>query len=215
MQSHYVQSGFMLELAHCGWGTTLGDFDRCVHYKWVQLSTLRLSVCIVQVWWSPKLRQWLMHGIPLRPVVLPVWGFCCPLRGLSTSSRLRLSTERSDWLRERWRPLPKGRVRQGRRGRRAGVSNQRSVINGLYLGHNRDVIGHPEQHQPNLGLLLCCQYWCAVNVCCADVYQVFKSSDGMTNREKTHQNTRVWAKHTGQMKKAIHFTLFGLFLHCF
>lgn len=37
----------------------------------------------------------------------------------------------------------------------AGVSNQRSVINGLYLGHNRDVIGHPEQHQPNLGLLLC------------------------------------------------------------
>lgn len=37
----------------------------------------------------------------------------------------------------------------------AGVSNQRSVINGLYSGHNRDVIGHPEQHQPNLGLLLC------------------------------------------------------------
>lgn len=45
------------------------------------------------------------------------------------------------------------------------VSNQRCVSNGLYLGHNRDVIGHPEQHQPNLGLLLCCRNVCAVNVC--------------------------------------------------
>lgn len=115
--------------------------------------------------WSPKLPQWLMHGIPLRPVVLPVWGLCCPLRSLSASSRLRLSTERSDWLRERWRPLPKGGVRQGRGGGGgSGVRNQSSFINRSYLGHNRDVIGHPEQHQPNLGLLSCCWCWCAANV---------------------------------------------------
>lgn len=85
----------------------------------------------------------------------------------------------------------------------AGVSNQRSIIRGLYLGHNRDVIGHPEQHQPNLGLVLCCQYWCAVNLCCADVSEVFKSSDGMTHKEKTHQHwwqAGVWAKHRRQMK---------------
>lgn len=125
-------------------------------------------VCIVQVWWSPKLPQWLMHGIPLRPVVLPVWGLCGPLRGLSTSSRLRLSTERSDWLRERWRPLPKGGWGKAGREEGAGVSNHSSFILMAYiLGHNRDVIGHPEQHQPNLGLLLCCWFKCAVIVCSA------------------------------------------------
>ena len=42
------------------------------------------------------------------------------------------------------------------------VSNQSSLIIGLYSGHNRDVIGHPKQHQPNLGLLSCC--WCRCNV---------------------------------------------------
>lgn len=55
----------------------------------------------------------------------------------------------------------------------AGVSNQRSVISGLYLGHNRDVIGHPEQHQPNLGntfvvlsVLICCKCaWRSSGIC--------------------------------------------------
>ena len=45
VQFHYDQSGSMLELVHCGRGTTLGDFDRCAYYKWVQLSIL-WSVCI-------------------------------------------------------------------------------------------------------------------------------------------------------------------------
>lgn len=115
--------------------------------------------------WSPKLPQWLMHGIPLRLVVLPVWGLCCPLRFFSTSSRLRLSTERSDWLRESWRPLPKRRWGKAGGEGRVGISNHGNVINGSYLGHNRDVSGHPEQHQPNLGLLWCSESWCAVNVC--------------------------------------------------
>lgn len=45
VQLHYDQSGSMLELVHCGRGTTLGDFDRCVYYRWVQLSSL-WSMCI-------------------------------------------------------------------------------------------------------------------------------------------------------------------------
>lgn len=113
----------MLELVHDGHGTAFsGDFDRCARCQRARLCSLWLSVlCSVQVWWAPKLPQWLMHGLPLRPVVLPVWELCCPLRGLSTSSRLRLSTERSDWLRERWRPLPKGGWgKAGGRRRRGG-----------------------------------------------------------------------------------------------
>lgn len=50
-------------------------------------------------------------------------------------------------------------------GGRVGVSNLRSVIDVINLGHNCDVIGHPEAHQPNLGLL--CECCCAVNVCSA------------------------------------------------
>lgn len=44
-------------------------------------------------------------------------------------------------------------------GGRVGVSNLRSVIDVINLGHNCDVIGHPEAHQPNLGLLCecCCE----------------------------------------------------------
>lgn len=32
------------------------------------------------------------------------------------------------------------------------VSNLKFLIDLTYLGHNCDVIGHPESHQPNLGL---------------------------------------------------------------
>lgn len=46
-----------------------------------------------------------------------------------------------------------------------GVSNLTSVIDRINLGHNCDVIGHPEEHQPNLGLL--CECSCAVSVCSA------------------------------------------------
>lgn len=143
------------------WNQSVADeallWENLIDVFCVQLSTLWVSCLLYDMLhkWSPKLPQWLMHGIPLRPVVLPVWELCCPLRGLSTSSRLRLSTERSDWLRERWWPLPKGGWGKAGGGG-AGVSNQSSFINALYLGHNRDVIGHPEQHQPNLGLVLCC-----------------------------------------------------------
>lgn len=182
-QSHYVQSGFMLELVHCRRGTTLGDFDRCVRCNWIQLSALWLSVCIAQVWMSPKLSKWLMHGIPLRPVVLPVWGLCCPLRGLSTSSRLRLSTERSDWLRERWRPLPKGGVRQGRRGRRGRVLATRGPSSVAYIW-DTTVTWLVTQNSISqtwefvvLSVLMCCKCtWCAFGICSCWVCMFVKSS---------------------------------------
>lgn len=55
------------------------------------------------------------------PVFLPVWEDCCPLRVLSESSRLRLSTERRDWLRVPSRPLPAGW---------GGVSNYSRILIG-------------------------------------------------------------------------------------
>lgn len=157
IQFHYAQSGSMLELVHCGRGTTFGDFDRCVHYKWVQLSTLCCSVYV-------------LYKCVGHPSCHSDWcmGFLCvPLSYLSEDSAVHcgaclrhhacgcplseaIGCERDGDL------CLKG-VRQGRGEEGAGVSNQRSVINDLYLGHNSDVIGHPEQHQPNLGLLLCCR----------------------------------------------------------
>lgn len=145
----------MLEVVHCGQLIAVGDFDGCVY----------LSGVFCRCWWSPKLPQWLMRGVPLRPVVSPVWGLFCPLRAFSASSRLRLSTERRDWLREWWRPLPERRMRQGRGGGGAGLATRGPSFKAYNLGHNRDVTGHPEQHQPNLGLVLVCMSMSKVFLC--------------------------------------------------
>lgn len=53
IQFHHVQSGSMLELVHCGCGTILGDFDRCV-CEGVIVTVVVTQAAVVTDAWDPS-----------------------------------------------------------------------------------------------------------------------------------------------------------------
>lgn len=154
IQFYHVQAGSMLELVHCGRGTTVGDFDRCAVSECNSLYCGCHVFCVICCYHPSCRSDWCMGSL------------CVPLSYLSENSAVHCGaclhhhacgcppSEAIGCERDGDLCLKGGEARPGEGG--AGVSNQSSFINALYLGHNRDVIGHPEQHQPNLGLVLCC-----------------------------------------------------------
>lgn len=78
IQFRYVQSGSMLEVVHCGQGTAVGDFDRCVCLKCVTAvcckSKLVTQAATVTDAWDPSASRCLTF---LRTLLSAAGGLVC------------------------------------------------------------------------------------------------------------------------------------------